>query len=269
MPEGPEVAVMTNCLRAHIEGSTLTSLRVIKESFEKKTKGFSSLELPQKVVSVCNKGKLSYLKLENNMYVAITYGMTGGIRLSRENDKHASVDFTYNDDQHIYYRSVRNFGTVHVLNEAELEYKLKSLGAYILDTYAFQPAEIVPRFRKHDRKNITVVLMDQSVLCGVGNYIKSEILYAVGVNPNSSVSDLSDETIFRLYEAARELAQKAVEHGGASLYTYTDEMGEETGFKSLLNVYNKKQDSAGNQVVRIKTPDKRSTFWVPIKQDGL
>lgn len=267
MPEGPEVTVMTNCLRAHVEGALLTGIRVIKDSFHKKTKGFEELseQLPQKIISVRNKGKFTYIELENKQFIGITYGMTGGIRLANT-DKHNSVEFSYNDNQAIYYRSMRNFGCVQILTEAELATKLKKIGYFILDDYTYSPAEIIPRFRKQDQKNITVVLMNQSILSGIGNYIKSEILYRVSVNPNCCVSDLSDETLYELYQAARALAFEAMRYGGASLYTYTNEHGQETDFKSLLKVYNKKQDPDGNAIERLQTPDKRTTFWVPSRQ---
>ena len=267
MPEGPEVKVMTDNIRTLLTLPTgemqLDSLKVIKENFEKRTQDLNLLNLPQKIQQVKSKGKFTYIQFKDGTAIGITYGMTGNIRT--DESKHNAVQFQ-NENGRFYYHSTRHFGHVTFLTAEQLNKKLSSLGYDILSD-AIPKETLVETWRKKNGLNICRLLLEeQGLVCGIGNYIKSEILYHTGVFPFCTVSNLTDETLFNLYLKARELAEAAYVDGGASLYTYTGLTGDKSPFKLKLAVYDREMDSEGYPVERIATPDKRSTFWVQEKQ---
>ena len=268
MPEGPEVKVMTDNIRYLLTQSTgemqLDSLKVIKENFEKRTVDLNLLQLPQKVKHVKSKGKFTYILLDDGAAIGITYGMTGNIRT--DESKHNAVEFI-SKDVTFYYNSTRHFGQVTFLSAEALAKKLDSLGYDILDAEPLSREVLVSTWRKKNSLNICRLLLEeQKLVCGIGNYIKSEILYRAGVDPFCDVSKLTDDKLYELYLNAREIGEAAYIDGGASLYTYTGLSGDKSPFKLKLSVYDREMDPEGYPIMRVATPDKRSTFWVPEKQ---
>jgi DNA-formamidopyrimidine glycosylase len=184
--------------------------------------------------------------------------------------KHAHLRITYiecdgSSKNIFYYHDVRRFGHWDYMERVDLTKKLQSLGSDILQETL--PSDmIIKNFRKHNKMNVCKCLMDQRTLAGIGAYIKSEILYMAKINPYSSIKDLSDIDLTNLYYAAKDIAKRAYEAGGASLYTYTGINGDKTDFKNTLQVYGKLTDPHGNSVEKISdadSPDKRATHWVP------
>jgi endonuclease-8 len=275
MPEGPEVRVMTDNIRMLMgEPPILTSIRVIKDTFLKRTKGLEEIatQLPLSVTEIASKGKFTYLKLANRSCIGITYGMTGNIRTDK--NIHSTVEFGYKTeaaDGIFYYNSIRHFGQVLHMSEQELDKKLSELGHDILDPTALQQEEVVKIWRKRNNMNICRLLIEeQKLICGIGNYIKSEIMYHAQVHPLCDVKDLNDDTLYHLYQEARKIAMAAYTDGGASLYTYTGLEGDKSPFKLKLVVYDCKEDPNGLMVEKMETPDKRTTHWVPsVQTKGL
>lgn len=284
MPEGPEVKIMVDNIKRLALGHTLKKVEIINEGFRKKTKDLDKFTV-QKVVQVESKGKFGYIMFENKTAIGMTFGMTGNIRLEPTEQqlqtrgetkeqymKHCKVKFLVIDqdgkETTFYFHCMRNFAWIWFLNSSELGKKLSTIGPSILDNQIDRKI-LIARWRK-DHKNICEVLMEQKFISGIGNYIKSEILYSTKVHPESKVKNLTDDDLWNLYLAARAIAADAYHDGGASLYTYTGISGDQSPFKLKLQVYNRTVDPGGRSVKKINTPDKRSTHWVPeIQTIGL
>ena len=273
MPEGPEVRVMTCNIRNLIysmDKPELISVEVIQESFKKRCTNLDKFQRST-VKEVNAKGKFTYIRLHNGTCIGITYGMTGNIRIDDEGscepeplDRHLVVKFTHSNGV-FYYHSTRHFGYIKLLTDAELNLKLASLGPDILDLNPLSMEQVVKIWRSKPKANITnVLLTHQNLISGIGNYIKSEIMYRAHVYPFATVDKLTDETLYKLYLEARTVANLAFTDGGASLYTYTDLSGDKSDltFKLKLQVYGKDTDPEGRVVAKIQTPDKRTTHWV-------
>ena len=214
----------------------------------------------QKVLSVKCKGKFIWFELERNI-IFNTLGMTGS--WSRKNKQHSRIQINFVEDDFVYFNDIRNFGTFQVKDKSDLVKKLKSIGPDMLSN---PPHNFIQILRKKDNKNICEVLMNQSVLSGIGNYIKAESLWLAKINPHSNIKSLSDNDLSRLELAVRKVITTSYKSQGASLKTYTnfdDQEGEATDF---FNVYSKKIDTLGNQVLKEETPDKRTTHWSPSRQ---
>ena len=54
--------------------------------------------------------------------------------------------------------------------------------------------------KKPSQKTIAVLMMDQSIFSGIGNYLKSEILYQSKVSPNSIISNIPDEKMKEIFQ---------------------------------------------------------------------
>jgi len=69
-------------------------------------------------------------------------------------------------------------------------------------------AEILKRFRVHDPTPIGQAVMNQTIVCGIGNVYKSEILFLKRIDPFIPVAQLSDEEIIEIVKLASDLMSK-------------------------------------------------------------
>ena len=93
---------------------------------------------------------------------------------------------------------------------------LRTLGPDIIPyDGAFNAAEFNRRLLQHPEREIGAALLDQQICAGIGNYIRAEILFFCGINPFTSIQDLTDANLECLNRqiplvAARALAQPGV-----------------------------------------------------------
>lgn len=126
--------------------------------------------------------------------------------------------------------------------------QLPPLGPDLLGT-SFDIDEAVRRLRANPDAEIGNVLLDQRVMAGLGNIYKSEVLYACGTDPFSSVASLSDDLLTRVANTARKMLRQAA-----------------TG-RPERRVYRRAGQPCRKCGTRIESrrqgEDARSTYWCP------
>ena len=275
MPEGPEVKITTDFLK-QFEGQKIKSVSILSGRYQKKgtIENLENISFPATIESVNCKGKFIYFNIsyENSnkkCYLFNTLGMTG--MWTKTKSKHSRVCLVLENksdtlgiaDTHVYYNDIRNFGTLKfVMDKNVLDKKLKALGPDVL-TKGFKQEEMKQRFLKKSEKTVVEALMDQSVISGVGNYLKCEILYASHISPHRKCKDITDKEFKVLYDACYWLPKVSYKLGGSTLYTYKQPDGKEGLYNRRFAVYNQDADTEGRKVIRETTLDKRTTHWVP------
>lgn len=264
MPEGPEVTLIANDLDKYVKGKKLTNIEILPFSkYVKKApdnyQSFLDL-LPLKVIGVKNKGKLMYWVFEKNNYMLNHLIMSGF--WSREKERFASLCFEFNDGSKAYFCDARKFGYVEFFSgEKELKDKLSELGPDFMKEvkydYFFSALKTKPR------SNVCSVLMNQKLFSGIGNYLKSEILYSSKISPYRTINSLSDEDIKILFRESKKIVKLSYDNGGVSKKDYVHLNGDKGNFQDMLLVYGKTKDKLGNKILREKTKDNRTTYWVP------
>jgi len=206
------------------------------------------------------KGKFIWIDLDD-VIVFNTLGMTGN--WSREKSKHSRIEFTFYENDTLYFNDIRNFGTFQVKTRSELEKKLKSIGPDMLSN---PPDDFVARLRKYNHKNICEVIMNQKVISGVGNYIKAESLWYSRINPFVLIKDLTDTNLETLKKAIVFVINKSYAEQGATIQSYYTFNGEEGSASQGFVVYGREKDFNGHDVIKSQTLDKRTTHWVKERQ---
>ena len=239
MPEGPEVRRITDSLATAMKNRSINRSQIISGRYVNHgpPEGFNDFvkSLPLSINEINCKGKFIYIKLENDWTIWSTLGMAGSWSSSQK--RHSRVKFELGD-RDVFFTDVRNFGTLKfVKGYDKLEKKLDSLGP---DMLKGEPTDtqFIYAMRKKNNRTVVEALMNQSVISGVGNYLKSESLYLSKISPHRSISTLSDSELSNL----------------------NGEIGE---YSRKFAVYNQKTDPSGLSVTREKTRDGRTTFWVP------
>ena len=214
MPEGPEIRRAADRVGDVLAGRLIDDIEFGHDHLRR----FEPTLTGQEVVDVTSRAKAilirfahgftiySHNQLYGRWYVRRrdSYPKTGRqLRLALHTDRHSALLYSASD--------------IDVLREEELRHHpfLRRLGPDILDP-STSPRDVHarlddPRFR---RRRLGALLLDQSFLSGVGNYLRSEILFEAGVAPELRPVDLETHEAEELARAALELARRSYDTGG-------------------------------------------------------
>lgn len=200
------------------------------------------------------------MTLENGWNVWNTLGMTGS--WSRTQLKHSRAQLVLDDNTSVFFNDIRNFGTLkYVQGKDALDDKLASIGPDMLSEDV-PDSVFITRMRKKNSRIITENLMDQAVVSGVGNYLKSESLYFAEISPHRACNEISDQELSKLNKTIKAVIRQSYKTGGATIYTFQNFEGEKGQYTSRFAVYNQKTDPHGRDVESFTSPEGRTTFWV-------
>jgi len=270
MPEGPEVKITGNKLHEILSNKILKSINVLGGRYSKKPIfGFNDFFTDtQNVVikSVNVKGKLIYWVFSNNWIMLNTLGMSGCWTFTKV--KHCDIECVFDDNKKIYFKDIRHFGTLKFIRFNELPKKLKSIGPDVL-TDQFTKNIWMKLCKKYQNWTLPKLLMNQRKLAGIGNYLKSEILYLSRVSPLVEIKNLSVNKKICIYKNIKKISMESLRSQGVSIRDYSSPDGQEGEFQFFLRVYGQSIDENNYLVQRITTDDKRTTHWVPQVQYEL
>ena len=263
MPEGPECRRMALQLSEEVSRKKLIDIVVESGRYTKKPiEGIEDMlaEAPLTIRGAGVHGKFIYFLLDKEWSIWNTLGMTGG--WSRQKGSHARVRLVLEDGP-IFFNDTRNFGTLKfVQGKKPIIDKLSSLGPDLLAEECLDE-NFITNLRRKDKKTIVEALMDQSVVAGVGNYVKAEALYLAKISPHRTVSSITNAELCDLNAAVRSVLVNSFESGGATLQSYQDFYGEAGDATQRFAVYGRKSDPEGRQIIKEQTRDGRTTHWVP------
>ena len=233
-------------------------------------------DLPLKVTSIDTKGKFMWWTLSGKnkfWYMWCTYGMSG--QWSRAAGKHVGFIVEFNDSgalitrdqQKMFFVDPRHFGTIKFTTDLkEHQNKLQSLGPDVLDDPPMSPELFAERILLKPHRTITESLMDQRCVSGIGNYLRSEILYECKVNPWRSVTDITSEEYVKLYEATVRITQSSYKSHGASIKTYRNVDGSAGTSQFNFKVYGCKVCPSEHEITRRQDGNGRMMHWCALCQ---
>ncbi|GAB4075007.1 DNA-formamidopyrimidine glycosylase [Barrientosiimonas marina] len=242
MPELPEVETIKENLKRFVINQTIISATVFWPNIIKRPEDvseFKHLIAGQTIQDIRRKGKFLLFELDDLVLVS-HLRMEGKykVHLSEEPiDKHTHVLFRFENGEELRYRDVRKFGTMHVFAKGdELNHKpLNQLGPDPFDD-AFTIVYLYQKLAKTDRV-IKSVLLDQTVVAGLGNIYVDETLFKAAVHPLRKASTLTKHEAEAIWEAAIDTLQEAVTLGGTTIRSYVNSQGAMGMFQQRLLVY--------------------------------
>lgn len=171
-------------------------------------------------------------------------GMTGQLRVASPSidsarltdHTHLYLDFV-DGNEAVFFRDVRKFGKVLFLNHGEDDARLAKLGPDALLTSPSILTEHLWRVSRKRRVNIKTLLLDQSVLAGVGNIYADEALFAAGIRPTRASSRLRRKENSLLTKALREILQRSIDSGGSTIRDYVSTDGNQGSAQNHHKVY--------------------------------
>lgn len=304
MPELPEVTTTVNGLRRTIVGdrildvwTDLSKENPIKQfrdtikdkkfflKFKKEVKN-------KKVISAERRAKNILINLDNKKTILVHLKMTGHLLfgeytkkivrngklkitnwIPREDsplkdpyNRFIHVVFTMSSGKHLALCDSRKFGKITLFDtdEAHKSKHLQGLGHEPLDKN-FNFNKFKKLISEKPNKNIKTVLMDQSLVVGIGNIYSDEILWASNVHPESKPENIKDIQLKEIFKNMKILLKKGINLGGDSMSDYRNVYGEKGKFQNHHNVYRKTKEKCGkkgcNGVIMRKLIDGRSAHF--------
>lgn len=269
MPEGPEVKIIATQLNKFIGKDTLVRVKIIKKGYNSRTSGLHmfSKNLPMKIKKVSSKGKFIWFSFYGkNLYIANRLGMTGTWSKTPTPYSYFKFDFSNrNNKKSIYFNNPRKLGRLDFVTKEQLMKKINSLAPDIL-TNKISLDEFTERLDKYPNSSIYPLLLKQDkVLSGVGNYIVNEALYDAGISPHRKVSDIDLAEKRKLYKSLVKITEKSYSLMGCSQRDYRD-LDQTCGeYQTIFKVYQRKKDLKGNKVLS-ENIQGRTAWFVPSLQ---
>lgn len=255
MPELPEVETIARRLRNGWEeapplpGQRIASvtLRWPRHIATPAAPRFRRAIAGQRIRDVRRRGKYLVLPLDHGTLL-IHLKMSGDLLLVSRfeaSDPHDHTVFRLEDGWQLRFRDPRKFGRVYLVDDPDQH--LAGLGPEPLEQ-AFTPSVLTGLLRSH-RRALKPLLLDQSVLAGLGNIYVDEALHRAHLHPLRRSDRLSEEEIRALWRSIRLSLRRGLRHHGASI----DWVYRGGDFQNYLRVYHR----AGEPCPECGTPIQR------------
>lgn len=237
MPELPEVETVVRGLREMIVGKTIMAVRLIRRDIWRAKPPMPRQMVGAQISGVDRKGKNIIISLSNRQALIVHLKMTGRLTFELTDypvrkHTHLIVKFT---DGEMRFNDIRRFGYLDLTKQerlAELDY-LKALGP---DPLQIDREEFV-RLLRSKKRIIKSLLLDQTVLAGLGNIYSDEALFLAGIHPRRVSAGLSAKRLAGLYDAVRQTLEDAILARGSSVDDYVDARGAKGSFQDRHTVY--------------------------------
>ncbi len=265
MPELPEVETTRRGIEPHIKAGYISGL-VIRQP---QLRWPIPADLPrliqgQRVVSVTRRGKYLLLNLSNGS-VLIHLGMSGSLCIvSNEQPagKHEHIDIVFDSDISLRLKDPRRFGAVLWAGETPLAHKLLvNLGPEPLcDDFNGEYLYARSRGRTLTVKNL---IMNSSIVVGIGNIYANEALFAAGISPTRPAGRIALKRYELLVQTIKKILDEAISRGGTTLRDFVGGDGKPGYFKQQLNVYGRSGQPCVNcgATLKEKRLNNRSTVY--------
>ena len=258
MPELPEVETVVRSITPHILRRTILRARfssplVTRGGLEET----ANAVIGTTILAVRRRGKQIFFDLDRGiLYVHL--GMTGKLLWEAEAGKytHAVIRFA---EGALQYQDIRQFGRVEFFES--LPETFDRLGP---DALGIGFETFLARLKAH-RGQIKTLLLNQTILSGLGNIYVDELLFAARVHPRTPVSRISHKRAQLLHGKMQELLELAIVHRGSSISDYVDASGARGEFQQLHRVYGKAGEpctECGSAIRRVVVAQ-RGTHYCP------
>ena len=243
MPEKPEVITVVNNLKTKILGRLITDCNVFWDNIISYpvSDEFRKMVIGQKINDITTRGKWIVVMLDK-YGLLIHLRMEGKFMFRSKGEfisKHEHVEFILDDEISFRFHDVRKFGKMHLISKDDLYNvePLRLLGKEFDDVtltgeYLYKSI--------HDKKlPVKTVLLDQTIICGIGNIYDDEILFMSKIHPLRKACDISLEECDTIVDNTRRVLKRAISLGGTTIKSFTSSEGVHGLFQNELLVHGK------------------------------
>lgn len=261
MPELPEVETVRRTLKNFIIGKQIGEITVYYDKiitgdtniFQESLKG-------QTIRDIDRVGKYLIFILDRDAFIS-HLRMEGKYNIAEESkphNKHEHITFHFHDGTELRYHDTRKFGRLELANKETYrqDMPLCKLGPEPWDA---DPKDIYLKVHKSSLP-IKTLLLNQSIMTGIGNIYANEICFCMRINPKTPGKRTSKKRVEEMIEASKDILKKAIDQGGTTIHSF-DANGITGLFQVQLQVHMQKVCPVCNGQVLKEMVGGRGTYF--------
>jgi formamidopyrimidine-DNA glycosylase len=293
MPELPEVETVRIGLQRLIVGRTIRGVQHdTPKSFPNSSTDTNAFLIGARVIAVHRRGKVLIIDLSTNYSLVTHLKMTGQLVFVDSNarqaerkrfgaghpnesligtlpDRSTRVTVTFEDDSTLYFNDQRKFGWMRLLPTVEVPEIdfFKRLGPEPLQS-TFTVRLFTERIMRRKKSRIKAVLLDQTVIAGIGNIYADESLWTAKIHPETRVERISKAKVRALHEAIVAVLRLSIEKGGSTDKNYVNAEGKRGSYIQFAKVFRKEGhacERCGTTILKMRSAG-RGTHICPTCQ---
>jgi formamidopyrimidine-DNA glycosylase len=264
MPELPEVETTVRGLQKVLKGRRIARVEVRRADLRRSFPQDLGQRLTGATVTgLGRRAKYGLIHTDRNDTMIFHLGMSGSWRINHTRlEKHDHLLLETDEGNRLALNDPRRFGSVDLVPTDDLAEwpAFKALGPEPLD---ITPRELKRRLAGRSAA-IKLLLLDQSVVAGLGNIYVCEALYRAGIHPRRPGGSIALARLNNLVPAIHDVLAEAIAAGGSTLRDFAAPDGELGYFAKRFSVYDREGQpcACGGTVKRI-VQGGRSTFYCP------
>jgi len=286
MPELPEVETVRTGLAKLLPGRVVADVwHDWPKSFPNAPADVAKFLINAKINDIRRRAKVLIIELSSDHSLVIHLKMTGQLvfegsarfaaghpndsLIGKLPDKSTRVIIDFKDGSKLFFNDQRKFGWMRLLPTLELPEIdfLKKIGPEPLED-DFTVKDFVERLMTRRNSAVKAVLLDQTVIAGVGNIYADESLFLAKIHPARRVGNISRTKLVALYNDLRQVLNAAIENGGSTDRNYVNAEGQKGSYINMAQVFRREGQPCprcGTEIIKIRVAG-RGTHICPREQ---
>ena len=263
MPELPEVETVVRDLRKKLVGRQIVSVKFLRRSIWRIRPPQAGTLINSRILSTTRKGKNILIALSNGLTLVFHLKMTGQLIVSEPESaviRHTHLIISFEKCQ-LRFVDIRRFGYADLLPTKQLHQApyLNKLGP---DPFEISREQFVALLVSKNRI-IKSLLLDQTIIAGIGNIYSDEALHLAGIHPRRNSSKISSRKLGVLFDSTIQVLTNSIRSRGTSISDYVDSAGRKGNFQNSLRVYSREGQpciKCGRKIKRLIIGSRSSHF---------
>ncbi len=277
MPELPEVETIVRRLQQVLPGKHISSVQVL---MPKSFFGDLAAVAQSEIIRVTRRAKILQFDLHSNQSLLVHLKMTGQLifvdgqaRLCGghpTNDwvqslpsAHTRVFFTFQDGSQLFFNDQRMFGWIKQVAANDIQKEYKNYAPDVIDDHI--TSEYFFAKTQRTTRPVKVVIMDNTVMSGVGNIYACDALNLAKIDPRRPAKTLSAQEAETLLAAAKQVITLGIQLGGATIEHFRHVDGFSGNYQDAVLVYGREGKACKNcdGIIQKFSLAGRGTYWCP------
>lgn len=180
-----------------------------------------------------------------------------------EINKHEHVIFTFTDDTELRYHDTRKFGRMNLVLKKDIDSVegVRKQGIEPIDSN-LSKEYLYDAFKKK-RLPMKTLLLDQTIISGLGNIYADEVLFASKINPLKLGNEITLDECQRIVDSSKLIIEEAIKCGGTTIKSYTSSLGVTGRFQQNLMAHKRENEQCKNcdSIIKRIVVGGRSTYY--------
>ncbi len=280
MPELPEVETIARDLNKYLSGKVIKDIKSVNSGKVLQTPlpFFKRSILGKKIRKVFRRAKMLIIDC-GDQYIVFHLKMTGQLIYTDKKtviagghpivstgvkvpNPYTRVILYFSNGAVLYFNDLRKFGWVKLIAAKDFLSHTIKVGPEPLDR-SFTLKIFQAALMRRSKSVIKAVLLDQSVIAGLGNIYVDEVLFRAGVRPSRSIQSLKPAELKKIFQSIPIILNKSISERGTTFSNFLDPAGLRGNFVSFLKVYGRKGkacNKCGRAIKKTRLAG-RGTHW--------